>query len=119
MEFDCKLYLLRNNQGVEADWELFLKWEEKTQSRPANPDSSSERIMRGLKLRPDRESLNLLLLSSDVTWMADPQIVYMEDWLGQVPDDLAAATLKSVGGKMDNSSAGLRILLLLRVRAYP
>jgi len=123
IESDSQLYLRRNKENADSSLPLFLKWERETEQKEEQGRNgtdpvqfSSERILRGLKLRPDSESLAMLLSPSDVLWMEDPQVVYLQDWLSHVPDDLIADTLKAVGGKMDNSSAGLRILLLLRLQ---
>ncbi|HUB66251.1 MAG TPA: hypothetical protein VL981_02045 [Candidatus Methylacidiphilales bacterium] len=119
IEADSQLYLRKDNQAVDADRKLFFKWESEEQRKATGPAGvSSERVIRGLKLRPDLDSLKLLQEVSDVRWMADPQIVYIQDWLGEVSDDPIMESLKQIGNKMDNSSIGLRILLLLRLGQY-
>jgi len=119
---DSQLYLPRGRESMDEDRILFSRWEDEEQRHPDDPDAppgfSTERIMRGLKLRPDRDSLQMLLKASDARWTSDPQIVFMEDWLDEVPDDLVTESLRSMGGKMDNSSAALRILFLFRLRDY-
>jgi len=120
IESDAQLYLRANKSDGDADKQTFLKWDDEAQRKLTDPTNiSSDRILRGLKLRPDSDSLNLLLKTSDVSWLADPQVVYLKEWLGQVPDDLITETLQKAGDKMDTSSASVRLLLLLRLQRYP
>jgi hypothetical protein len=60
----------------------------------------------------------MLQQTGDVSWMFDPQITYIDDWLGQVPDGLVNNTLKEIDNKTGNSAKGLRILFCLRLKQY-
>lgn len=116
IESDSQLYLRRSGNKSDADPKLFSQWEEVARHEfPDFKDISYENIVRGLKLRPDSVSMQMLLATQDVSWMFDPQISYVQDWLRQVPDDLVRNALKNIGNKTDNASAGLRILLSLRL----
>ena len=120
---DSQLYLRKDHHDFESDSHLFSQWEKEEEQKEANDRPignpitfSSERILRGLKLRPDVDSLSMLTKVNDVGWLEDPQVVYVEDWLKQIPDDLITQTRDLLGVKTDNSSTGLRIMLLLRLR---
>jgi hypothetical protein len=120
---DSQLYLRKSNLTAKAAPPLFSEWEANEEQKEAKDRKAgdpitvpSERILRGLKLRPDSDSLKMLSMASDVVWLEDPQVVYVQEWLDQVPDNLVEEKLNQMGNEMDNSSAGLRILLLLRLR---
>jgi len=125
IENDSQLYLRKADSTTGSGQSLFLKWEKEMLEKESREhvdaapiEYSSERILRGLKFRPDAKSLRMLQASSDVMWMEDPQVVYLQDWLSRVPDSLVMETLKRMGPQLDNPSAGLRILLLLRLQQY-
>ncbi len=101
---DSQLYLRRGGQTIKDDRQLFLKWEgEELKRNPLDPDAlagvDSERVVRGLKFRPDSESLNMIQSTSDVIWMTDPQITFVREWLNGLPDNLLSEALKNAGDK--------------------
>jgi hypothetical protein len=112
---DSQLYLKKDTQDSSIDPHLFSKWdkEQSAQTKPA--DVSSNTVLRGLSLRPDADSLKMLVGSTDVTWAQDPQISYLKDWVSSVPDNLVAEALQQLQGKSDNSSMGLQVLFSLRL----
>jgi len=126
LDSDSQLYLRRNNQSVDIDRLAFSKWERDEEQKAFKaadpgkpPEVPSERIVRGLRLRPDAKSLKMWLAASDFIWVEDTQFAFMEDWLQQVPDDMVKEALKGIGDKTDNTSAAVQILLLLRLQDYP
>ncbi len=125
IEADSQLYLRKDDSNSDSGSQLFSKWEaeqveKETKNRPSGTPItiSGERIIRGLKLRPDSESLNMLASAGDVMWLQDPHIAYVQAWLDQVPDALINGTLDRLDSKRENTSTGLQILLLLRLRQY-
>ena len=118
IDSDSQLYLKKSQHDAAANSELFSQWESRLGGGPDFADVSVERIMRGIGIRPDQESLQMLQQTRDVSWMFDPQITYIDDWLGQVPDDLVNNALKEIDNKDGNSAKGLRILFCLRLKQY-
>jgi hypothetical protein len=116
---DSQLYLRKAHHNVSEDQQLFLQWEQMTRHDfTGYTDISYTSIIRGFKLRPEEESLQMLLATQDVSWVFDPQISYVKDWLKEVPDNLIRDALKNIGDKTDNFSSGLRILFFLRLSEF-
>jgi len=123
VEDDSQLYLRQPNDPPNTNRKIFAKWESEAQLKaveavePGHPPTvSTERLMRGLDIRPDSESLKMWTTVSDSLWVGEPQFFYMEDWVNRLPDTSIEATLKDLGDQMDNTSAAIRILLLLRLK---
>lgn len=119
---DSQLYLRRNGQGTREDRQLFEKWEAivdedvgAARQSPDPADVSFVKIVRGLGLRPDADSLRLLAKAPDPFWMEDPCLVYVRDWLDRVPDKVVADALQSMNGRKDDDSMALQMLLLFRL----
>ena len=119
IEPDSQLYLRRNNHDASEARDKFLQWDENAKKSLTDiAEIPCENIIRGLKLRSDADSLRMLKETRDVSWMFDPQITYIQEWLEQVPDNLVEEAQNSIGDKTDNSSAGLHILFSLRLKQY-
>jgi len=86
---DSQLYLRKKDQLLKNDRNLFSKWTADTKTAKVAPGAMAfDTILRGINLRPDAESLNMLAATTDVIWIQDPYITYIREWLNQVPDDL-------------------------------
>jgi hypothetical protein len=116
VDTDSQLYLRKENADREANRKLFMQWEAGHPNDASQTgDVAAEIILRGLYLRPDAESLAMLGHTGDVLWIEDPEILYVEEWLQQVPAPLAIKALGEIPGNPSNSQLALRMILLLRL----
>jgi hypothetical protein len=119
IDSDSQLYLRRSQDDMATNVELFSQWESASGRGSSNvKDSSAEDIIRGIGIRPDKDSLQMLQETHDASWMFDPQITYIRDWLNQLRDDLVEDALKTIDDKSENSATGLKILFRLRLKQY-
>jgi hypothetical protein len=124
---DSQVYLRRKaNEATDSQGRRFVDWEFNSRReyglmvhRPVDApdivDKSPYAILRGLKLRPDVESIQILASSRDPKWVCDPQISYLRYWLDQLPDSLVQNALDSIVDRKNKCSYALRILFALRL----
>lgn len=126
---DSQIYLRADNLSLSDQQKMFVQWEDnsryefarKTNKSPDSPtiiDKSAYAILRGARLRPDRESLRLLARTGDSSWVCEPQILYLQYWLADIPDQLIRDAIEQIPDKNDNITTGLRVLFALRLKQY-
>lgn len=118
---DSQLYLRKGSHPVSDDRELFSRWEaERLRGLADFKDVSGSELIRGLGLRPDTTSLQILRETRDVSWLGEPSLSFIQDWLKRAPDPLIQEALARIPEQAeDDSTQGARILFLLRLGQGP